>query len=68
MSVREQKLLITQQLAQHLDLSPRTLERWRHEGTGPPWLEIGGCIRYDPGDIEKWKAARRNKPKKMAPR
>jgi predicted DNA-binding transcriptional regulator AlpA len=65
MPIRDRKLLITEQLAKHLELSPRTLERWRREGSGPPWLEIGGCVRYDPADIEEWKAARRNDPKKV---
>jgi len=27
-------------------ISPRTLERWRWEGIGPPHLKIGGRILY----------------------
>jgi DNA-binding transcriptional MerR regulator len=61
--VRDRKLLLTEKVAQHLDLSPRTLERWRHRGIGPPWLEVGGRVRYDPDDVEEWKAAHRNEPK-----
>ena len=68
MKVQDRKLLATLQLAEHLELSPRTLERWRHQGTGPPWLEIGGRIRYDPTDIAKWKAAHRNAPGRLGRR
>ena len=65
--IRDRKLLIAEKVARHLDLSPRTLERWRRQGTGPPWLEIGGRVRYDAGDIEKWKAACRNEPQQTDP-
>jgi hypothetical protein len=27
-------------------LSPRTLERWRLEGTGPRYVRVGGRVRY----------------------
>lgn len=63
MTVRDRKLLITEQVARHLDLSPRTLERWRRQGIGPAWLEIGGRVRYDPNDVEMWKATCRNEPR-----
>lgn len=35
-------------------LSPRTLERWRWEGIGPPYLKIGGRILYRLEDIEAY--------------
>jgi hypothetical protein len=30
----------------HPDLSPRTLERWRQQGTGPAFVKIGRRIAY----------------------
>lgn len=43
-----------QQLGQRWSLSPRTLERWRWEGFGPPHLKIGGRILYRLSDIEAY--------------
>lgn len=37
--------------AQLLGFSPRTLETWRREGTGPQWRRIGRAIRYARGDL-----------------
>lgn len=33
-------------VAEMLDISERTLERWRLEGTGPPFFRFGRCCRY----------------------
>ena len=35
------KLLTQQQLADELQLSLRTLERWRQQGTGPAFIQVG---------------------------
>lgn len=37
----------------------KTLENLRSTGGGPPFLKIGRLVRYDPRDIEAWKAERR---------
>ena len=39
-------------LARRWGLSPSTLERWRHDGTGPAFLKIGGRVVYRMEDIE----------------
>ena len=39
-------------LANRWRLSPRTLERWRWERIGPPFLKIGGRVVYRLSDIE----------------
>jgi excisionase family DNA binding protein len=56
-------LLTQQQLAEELQVSVRTLERWRREGTGPPWVRVGRSPRYRRQDIDRWlEATRRNSP------
>jgi len=54
------KLLTTVEAAAYLRLSPRTLERFRVEGTGPKFLKAGGGKRarvlYDPAELQAWLA------------
>lgn len=33
-------------------IPPRTLQRWRQEGTGPAFLKIGRLIRYRQRDLD----------------
>lgn len=53
-------LLTTVEAAAYLRLSPRTLERFRVEGTGPKFLKAGGGKRarvlYDPVELRAWLA------------
>jgi hypothetical protein len=44
------------QLARRWSISPRTLERWRWLGQGPPYLKIGGRVLYRVNDIEAYEA------------
>lgn len=43
--------------AARLALSPRTLQRWRVMGGGPPFLKLGASVRYDAEALEQWAAA-----------
>jgi predicted site-specific integrase-resolvase len=45
-------------LARRWSISHRTLERWRHKGTGPAFLRIGGRIMYRLEDIEAFEKDR----------
>ena len=46
--------------AQVLGLSVKTLRRWRWAGKPPPFLKLGGAVRYDPADLSAFiEAARR---------
>ncbi len=48
-------LLTTEQAASLLQLSPRTLRRWRSEGKGPPYVRLGSRrVRYRRQAIEAW--------------
>lgn len=55
------QFLTTTEAAEVLRLSPRTLERFRVEGTGPKYLKAGGGKRarvlYDPKELRQWLAA-----------
>jgi len=49
------KIFITQQqLSDLLYVSERTLERWRVEGVGPPFLKAGKKVLYLTKDIDDW--------------
>jgi hypothetical protein len=44
-------------LARRRDLSPRTLERWRWLGQGPPYMKLGGHVAYRLEDVEAYEQA-----------
>ncbi|MDK1492896.1 helix-turn-helix domain-containing protein [Sinorhizobium sp. 7-81] len=64
----------TPEAAQLLDLSPRTLEKHRCEGTGPIYRKLGGRVVYSVADLQAWveAAARKStahpRSKESAPR
>jgi predicted DNA-binding transcriptional regulator AlpA len=40
-------------------INPRTAQRWRESGEGPPWVRLGARrIVYRVSDCEAWAAAR----------
>jgi hypothetical protein len=45
-----------EQLARRWNISPRTLERWRWQRKGPPYLRIGGRVVYRLDDVEAFEA------------
>lgn len=49
----------TEGAAAIIGMAPKTLENMRSRGDGPPFLKLGRVVRYDPRDLEDWKAARR---------
>lgn len=49
-------ILRTEQLAEMLGLTPRTLERWRRDGLGPAVLTLGRSVRYRLSDVNFWLA------------
>lgn len=44
----------TPEAARLLDLSPRTLEKHRSEGTGPVYHKLGGRVVYAVSDLHAW--------------
>jgi hypothetical protein len=49
--------LIQADLAERWRMSPRTLERWRWQRIGPPYLKVGGRVVYRLEDIVAYEAA-----------
>ena len=57
MSAPDLRHLNQELLARRWSLSPRSLERWRWRGEGPPFLKVGGRVLYRLEDIEAYEAA-----------
>ena len=53
----EQSDLIKKQvLASEWGLSPKTLDNWRSQGVGPPYLRLRGTVRYSRAACTRWLA------------
>jgi len=53
-------LLNEQQATDFLGVgSPKTIQRWRVIGYGPPYLKIGHSVRYFQSDLINWLEAQR---------
>ena len=59
MSDNGRNYLNTREAAAWLNLSPRTLDRYRVNGDGPVFHRFGGRVRYLVTDLEDWASARR---------
>ena len=53
------KALNTRASATFLGVSPRTLEKWRVTGGGPPYRKLGARVVYVEDDLVEWVDARR---------
>lgn len=47
-------MLVQHQLAVFLNVRLKDLERECDEGRGPRAVEIAGCLRYQPREIQRW--------------
>ena len=54
------EFLTPQEAADLLKLSVHTLSTWRSRQptSGPPWVEVGGLIRYRRLDLDAWVSSR----------
>ena len=52
----QQSLLTTKQLADLFGISVATIERWRanNEKNQPPFIRLGGTVRYNPVEVNNW--------------
>ncbi|PZU07419.1 helix-turn-helix domain-containing protein [Sphingomonas sp.] len=48
------KYLTNREAASFLRLSPRTLEKQRVVGGGPPFKKFGSRVLYDEADLQEW--------------
>jgi hypothetical protein len=56
--------------AEKIGIAPGTLANWRWKQIGPPYYTIGGLIRYDDDEVDKWIAIGRQltvDPPKLSP-
>ena len=51
--------LNTASAAQYLSLSPRTLEKYRLTGEGPPYYKVGSRCLYKLEELEAWLSTKR---------
>lgn len=56
-------LLSLRQVAKRLGVHVRTARRWRDEKYLPAAIVLGGVVRYDAAEIEKWIEARKERPR-----
>ena len=59
MNGRPTEYVGTREAAAFLELSPRTLDRYRVTGEGPAFHKFGTRVRYARADLEDWAAERR---------
>lgn len=52
----EASLWSPQQTAAFLGVPVATLQKWRHQRTGPAAFKVGRHIRYDPTVVRRWLA------------
>ena len=52
---QEEKLLTPAQAAEEMSKKKGTLDKWRHEGGGPPYsVDEGGNVYYFRSQIHRW--------------
>jgi excisionase family DNA binding protein len=51
-------LLSVQELADLLQVPPKTIYAWRYKGIGPVAVPIGKYLRFRPEDVTAWLEAR----------
>jgi hypothetical protein len=56
---RRRPFLSNEHAAAFLNLSPRTLEKFRVVGGGPPFCKFGRRVAYSIADLETWANERR---------
>lgn len=54
-------LMPREETAQALRTSPRSLDRWHTNRTGPPRFLVGGRVFYDRRDVNNWLADQKEK-------
>ena len=58
--VKQLRLLSEGEVANVIGVKPKTLQKWRADGQGPPHVKVGKkLIRYDPADLILWVRAHR---------
>ncbi len=53
-NIGERRFISERRLAAVLGRHPRTLQRWRKKGKGPPSREISGRFYYEINEVQEW--------------
>ncbi len=56
------QLVSTRELSEIWGIPESTLRYWRSGETGPPYVKLGGRIRYDLADVERYVRANKRMP------
>ena len=56
------KLLTVAEAAEYLGRAPQTLNDWRSQRVGPPYVKIQGGIRYSAVKLLAWLEEREQRP------
>lgn len=57
-----QRLMTIDEVSELLAIPVATLRRWRFQRSGPPAIKVGGHLRWDRDDLERWVVAQRDMP------
>lgn len=41
-------------LSAEIEVPEKTLAQWRYRSEGPPYLKLGGHVRYRRSDVDAW--------------
>jgi excisionase family DNA binding protein len=58
------ELLTTVEAAKLLRVGPATLNRWRWDGTGPPFVKLGRKVFFQRETLDRWVAEQRQPPQR----
>jgi hypothetical protein len=50
----KRRALKRREAAERIGVVPETLCRWGLQGLGPRFVKIGGTIRYDADEVDRW--------------
>lgn len=53
------RLLTTEEVAEYLGVTPKTMANWASSGIGPDYHKINGRRRYDQDDVQRFVAERK---------
>ncbi len=57
--LKRKRFLTERELASYWDVSVKTLQRWRTQGTGPIYTKLGGKTKYSKRAIFEYERQRR---------
>ncbi|MBQ7949697.1 MAG: helix-turn-helix domain-containing protein [Alphaproteobacteria bacterium] len=57
--LKRKRFLTESELASYWDVSVKTLQRWRTQGTGPIYTKLGGKTKYSKRAIFEYERQRR---------